>query len=81
MFKIEKARPAELNVWQDPDANQAIDRAKASLVAPGDTVTVTDQTTGETVWMAVIGRDGRRHEWDGKEPRQVSVSPNLELTT
>ncbi|TAK45923.1 MAG: hypothetical protein EPO29_00800 [Betaproteobacteria bacterium] len=77
MFKIEKTRAVDPDAWQDADRGRAIDKARAALVAPGDVVTVTDSGSGETLWMAVFGRDGRCHEWSGQEPRQVRVSPLL----
>lgn len=73
MFRIEKTRPMEPNTWQDCDRDQAIDRARAALLARGDVVTVTDSASGDTAWMGVIGRDGLRHEWNAKAPRQVRV--------
>lgn len=77
MFKIEKSRPVDPCAWQHADAEQAIARARAELHAPGDMVTVTDSASGETLWMGVVGRDGRCHEWSGSEPRQVRISPAL----
>lgn len=73
MFRIEKSRPMEPSTWHDADRDQAIERARAALLAPGDVVTVTDSASGDTAWMGVIGRDGLRHEWNGNEPRQVRV--------
>lgn len=75
MFKIEKTRLVEPDAWQDPDRGRAIGKARAALLAPGDRVTVTDSGSGETLWMGVFGRDGRRHEWTDQEPREVRVSP------
>lgn len=81
MFKIEKSRPVDPAAWQDADRDQAIARARAALLAPGDVVTVTDSGSGETLWMGVIGRDGLRHEWAGNEPLQVRISPALAPST
>jgi hypothetical protein len=77
MFKIEKTRPQEADAWQDLDLDGAIAKARAALQAPGDVATVTDSRTGETQWMGVFGRDGRCHEWSGKKPHQVQISPAL----
>lgn len=76
MFKIEKTRPPEADAWQDSELDGAIAKARAALQVPGDVVTVTD-SSGETLWMAVFGRDGSRHEWSGQKPRQVQISPAL----
>ena len=75
MFKIEKTRPPEADAWQDLERDGAIAKARAALQVPGDTVTVTDSSSGETLWMGVFGRDGRRHEWSSQEPQQVQISP------
>jgi hypothetical protein len=75
MFKIEKTRPLEADAWQDLALDGAIAKARAALQAPGDTVTVTDSSSGETLWMGVFGRDGRCHEWSGQNPRHVQISP------
>jgi len=75
MFKIEKTRPPEADAWQDLERDGAIAKARAALQAPGDIVTVTDSSSGETLWMGVFGRDGRRHEWSSQEPQQVQISP------
>lgn len=77
MFKIEKTRPSEPDQWQYPNRDQAIAQARAVLYSPGDVVTVRDTTSGETLWMGVIGRDGNCHEWSGSEPQQVRVSPAI----
>ena len=77
MFKIEKTRPLEADAWQDLERDGAIAKARAALQAPGDTVTVTDASSGETLWMGVFGRDGCRHEWSGQEPHRVQISPAL----
>lgn len=77
MFKIEKTRPLEENEWQLADREQAIAKARAALVAPGDMVTVKNSTTGETVWMAIIGRDSAFHEWNGSAPQEIHVAPAL----
>ena len=77
MFKIEKTRPLEADAWQDLELDGAIAKARAALQVPGDVVTVTDASSGETLWMAVFGRDGSRHEWSGQKPRQVQISPAL----
>lgn len=75
MFKIAKTRPEDPDTWQDADRERAIEKARAALLAPGDVVTVTDSGSGETLWMGVFGRDGRRHEWAGENPRLVRVEP------
>lgn len=75
MFKIEKTRPVEADAWRDADLDGAIAKARAALQLPGDVVTVTDARSGETQWMGVFGRDGRCHEWSGRQPRQVQISP------
>ena len=77
MFKIEKTRPLEQDQWQLADRDEAIARARAALAAPGDVVTVKDSASGETLWMALIGRDGCRHEWSGNAPQEVRVEPAL----
>ena len=73
MFKIEKTRPTEPNIWQHSEQEQAIEQAKAVLHEPGDVVTVTDGRTGETLWMGILGRDGRFHEWSSEEPAQIRI--------
>ena len=77
MFKIEKTRPVEADAWQDLKFDNAIAKARAALQVPGDTVTVIDCSSGETLWIGVFGRDGHRHEWSGQKPRQVQISPAL----
>jgi hypothetical protein len=77
MFKIEKTRPTEPNIWQHSEQEQAIEHAKAVLHAPGDVVTVTDSRTGETLWMGIFGRDGRCHEWSRDKPSQIRVDAAL----
>lgn len=79
MFRIEKTRPLDPAHWQEADRERAIARARAVLVAPGDAVTVTDARSGETLWMAIIGRDGRCHEWAGNEPQRVRVTAPLAI--
>lgn len=81
MFTIEKTRPTEPNAWQDADRDRAIERARAALLAPGDRVTVTDSASGETLWMGIFGRDGLRHEWNGRQPQQVRVEAALAPAT
>jgi hypothetical protein len=81
MYKIEKTRPLEADAWQDPELDGAIAKARAALQATGDVVTVTDPGSGETLWMGIMGRDGRRHEWSGQKPRQVQISPVLAVAT
>ena len=80
MFKIEKTRPIDPDTWQLVDCDQAIEKARAALLAAGDVVTVTDSASGETLWMGVFGRDGCRHEWKKEEPQQVRISPLLAST-
>jgi hypothetical protein len=77
MFKIEKSRPIDADAWQDEDCELAIAKARASLAAPGDVVKVVDSGSGETLWIGVFGRDGKRHEWSGSEPRNIRVAPAL----
>lgn len=77
MFKIERTRAPDPDAWQDLHRDGAITKARAALKAPGDVVTVTDSTTGETLWMGVYGRDGLHHEWSGQEPGRVRISPAL----
>lgn len=75
MFKIEKTRPTDPNTWQHSEQEQAIEHAKAVLHQPGDVVTVTDSRSGETLWMGILGRDGRFHEWSREEPAQIRIDP------
>ncbi len=77
MFRIEKTQALEPDAWRDAEFGGAIAKARAALRSPGDVVTIIDAGSGETLWMGVFGRDGRRHEWSGKHPHQVQILPAL----